>query len=196
MEWRAGCTRPGDPGAGDNAQPEKITLRGLLNKLEDKDKEYPPLENATATLTAFKDRLARLTLENERLEGVYEIKLDTDASYDQVPEIEAIARNVNRTPARERLVEVVMKGKRIESVSPHWPFGNMYGHPEPINLRLLATELQMVYAIVRAQPKFKCIDPMSIALVFAPFRTRCRIFWTLLRYQRSGGINSLRMAIM
>jgi hypothetical protein len=98
MEWRAGCTRPGDPGAGDNAQPEKITLRGLLNKLEDKDKEYPPLENATATLTAFKDRLARLTLENERLEGVYEIKLDTDASYDQVPEIEAIARNVNRTP--------------------------------------------------------------------------------------------------
>jgi len=192
----------GDEGNSSVVQEGKATI-SIGDIIKEREKEYISKKEVENILIEFKNSLGSIEL-NEDIIDYFEVLLHEHQDFEDVPSISSIASGIDNNKDPDMLCEI-----RYEDRTRDIPYrrSNVFGLSFPglfgqSNLTGEENKTRMVnfrvpigirpkdawpfaWLQLQLEPKAQCLPPLAMAVLFVPYRTKCRIYSSFISYKRA-----------
>lgn len=185
-----------------NSEPKTTNSKEFIRlRLSQIKSRYVDIEFAISKMIETENALCNLSLE-ETGRDFYKISVTKTENYSSIPNLRSIAQDLATTrknrPDNRPLVKIDYEEKLVEI---HNPFASLMNLTKSNNSKVGEPQKQLVsypfrilailnlpfgWLQLTASPDIKSLPPQTIALVFVPFRTTCRVYVTRFNYEMVG----------
>jgi hypothetical protein len=180
----------------------KDSTEVIKNRISQIKNRYVDIDFAASKMIETEDALRHLKLE-EAGQDFYKISVIKTENYSGIPNLRLIAQDLATTrknrPEHRPLVKIDYEEKLVE-VQKHLSSLMLFGKNNndikenkvqkqlvSVPFRILTTlNLPFGWLQITALPDIKSLLPITLTLVFVPFRTTCRVYVTYFTYEMVG----------